>query len=76
LPADVSPAAVRTPIQAKFGLPSEVRALVEQSYTACIPLQRLGEAREVAGLALFLASEAASYMTGTEIQVDGGLLVA
>ncbi len=39
---------------------------------AQIPLQRIGEPQEIANLAVFLGSEAASYMTGTAIQVDGG----
>ncbi len=39
-----------------------------------IPLQRIGSSEELAALACFLASEKASYMTGTTIQVDGGLL--
>ena len=37
-----------------------------------IPLQRIGEAAEVADLVAFLASERASYITGTAINVDGG----
>ncbi len=37
-----------------------------------IPLKRLGEAHEVANVALFLASDEASYITGTAITVDGG----
>jgi 3-oxoacyl-[acyl-carrier protein] reductase len=37
-----------------------------------IPMRRLGEPREFAALAAFLASERASYITGTSIQVDGG----
>lgn len=38
-----------------------------------IPLGRIGDAEEVANLVVFLGSEAASYITGTAIQVDGGL---
>ncbi len=39
-----------------------------------IPLGRIGEPQDVANLVLFLASEAAAYITGTAIQVDGGLV--
>lgn len=39
---------------------------------ATIPMGRAGEAREVAGCALFLASDLASYVTGSEIDINGG----
>lgn len=39
-----------------------------------VPLRRLGDPQELANLVVFLASEAASYITGTTIQVDGGLV--
>jgi NAD(P)-dependent dehydrogenase (short-subunit alcohol dehydrogenase family) len=38
-----------------------------------IPLGRVGEAEEVANVIAFLASEAASYVTGTSVNLDGGL---
>ena len=38
-----------------------------------VPLGRMGEAEEVANVIAFLASDAASYVTGCCIQVDGGL---
>jgi NAD(P)-dependent dehydrogenase (short-subunit alcohol dehydrogenase family) len=40
--------------------------------TASIPMGRPGEAREVAGCCLFLASELSSYVTGSEVDVNGG----
>lgn len=43
-----------------------------KSRSGAIPLGRLGEAEEVANLACFLASDAASYITGSAINVDGG----
>ncbi|MFI4988870.1 MAG: SDR family oxidoreductase, partial [Alphaproteobacteria bacterium] len=39
-----------------------------------IPLKRLGRPEEIGAVAAFLASERASYVTGTTIQVDGGSL--
>lgn len=39
-----------------------------------IPLRRLGRPQEVANLVVFLASECSSYMTGTCVTIDGGVL--
>lgn len=72
----ISPATIHTPIQSKFGLPSAIAQQVERDYCARIPLGRYGEAPEVARLALMLASDAASYVTGVELPVDGGLGIA
>ena len=40
-----------------------------------IPLSRMGDAKDIAGLALFLASDYASYITGEVIKVDGGMYI-
>jgi NAD(P)-dependent dehydrogenase (short-subunit alcohol dehydrogenase family) len=43
-----------------------------QAFVAKIPMGRWGELHEIAGAALFLASDASSYVTGTTLYVDGG----
>jgi acetoacetyl-CoA reductase len=48
--------------------------VLEKSIIPQIPIGRLGEPEEVAGVAAFLASDDASYMTGTTIYPDGGRL--
>ena len=45
---------------------------IEESISKSIPMGRVGEPEDLAGLITFLASEKASYMTGLAIQVDGG----
>jgi NAD(P)-dependent dehydrogenase (short-subunit alcohol dehydrogenase family) len=47
--------------------PTKYRAFVEK-----IPMGRWGELREIAGAVVFLASEAASFVTGSALFVDGG----
>lgn len=57
--------------------PMNERAMADEAYRrgleAQIPIPRAGRAEEVAGVAVFLASPAASYITGATVVVDGGL---
>ena len=48
----------------------------EQQVAARVPLRRLGEPVDIAGAAVFLASDAASWVTGDVLVVDGGALVS
>lgn len=67
---NVAPGAVGTAINNKLlHDPTELDALL-----ANIPLKRLGKVEDVANAVLFLASDEASYVTGTTVYVDGGLL--
>jgi len=47
---------------------------VRDNYLSSIPLARFGEAKDIAYLALFLASDEASYITGQVISVNGGMV--
>jgi NAD(P)-dependent dehydrogenase (short-subunit alcohol dehydrogenase family) len=47
----------------------------EQQIAARLPLHRLGEPEDIAGAALFLASDAASWMTGHTMVIDGGAMI-
>ena len=47
----------------------------KQKYVARIPLGRIGDPEEIAGVVVFLASDRASYMTGATVDVSGGMLM-
>ena len=66
---NIAPGAIETPINTQLlHDPVKLKALLEN-----IPLARLGRTADVAGVAAFLASADADYITGATIVVDGGL---
>ncbi|MDP8268511.1 MAG: 3-oxoacyl-[acyl-carrier-protein] reductase [Candidatus Tenebribacter davisii] len=65
----IAPGFIQTEMTDK--LPQEII----DNYAAAIPLARMGTAKDVADLCLFLVSEEAGYITGQTIQVDGGLIM-
>jgi NAD(P)-dependent dehydrogenase (short-subunit alcohol dehydrogenase family) len=69
----VSPGPILTPIYDRFGLPAEAIETRRGKLAAEVPLKRLGEPEEVAGVVAFLASDDASFITGADIIVDGGI---
>ena len=52
----------------------EARAESEKALVRDTPLQRFGTDSEVAAIALLLASDEATYITGSELNIDGGIL--
>jgi NAD(P)-dependent dehydrogenase (short-subunit alcohol dehydrogenase family) len=69
----VAPGPIVTPIFDKTGLPKEALDAFAKEITAKVPMKRFGQPEEVAATVAFLASQDASYITGVEINVDGGL---
>ena len=65
----VGPGYIRTPLLEKNTTDEQMEALIKQH-----PIGRLGESREIAELVVWLASEKASFITGTYYAADGGLL--
>ncbi|GHO69681.1 glucose-1-dehydrogenase [Ktedonobacter sp. SOSP1-52] len=67
---NIAPGAIDTPIDADVKSdPNKYKPLIDE-----IPLHRMGQPEEVAHLALYLASGAAEYVTGSTFVIDGGLM--
>jgi glucose 1-dehydrogenase len=67
---NVAPGAIATPINTRTLQDPEKKAALEKE----IPLRRIGTPEEVAQLVAYLASDDASYITGTTVVIDGGLM--
>lgn len=69
----VSPGPIETPIWTKTNLTEEEVGEFAGGVSGQVPLGRFGQGSEIAKTVLFLASDDASYITATEIPVDGGM---
>ena len=72
LPGLMNTPMVREGLTGAYGKPGDVEAMIRARDAQC-PMGRMGDAWDVAHAALFLASDEARYITGTELVVDGGL---
>ena len=70
----VSPGPINTPIFGKTGLSEQQLDDFGKQILSNVPLGRMGESDEIANVALFLASDEASFVTGAEYTADGGML--
>lgn len=66
----IAPTIIRTPLTEALGILSEEHL---KKYLANVPLKRIGEPKDMVGLATFLACEESDYMTGQIFYLDGGL---
>lgn len=66
----ILPGAIHTPML--DNAPENIKKSIEQ-YTNTVPLKRMGQAEEVSNLILFLSSDEALYITGSEYVIDGGV---
>ncbi|MFM9975589.1 MAG: SDR family NAD(P)-dependent oxidoreductase [Beijerinckiaceae bacterium] len=69
----VAPAVVETPVYGTF-IPEDQVKTVLASFDSFHPLGRIGQPKDVVSAILFLASEDASWITGTILPVDGGVM--
>lgn len=67
---DIGPGAIDTPMDA----PLKADPPAMEKLLSVIPLHRMGKPEDVAGLAVYLASDEASYVTGATYFIDGGML--
>ena len=66
----ISPGVIDTPYHEQFSSPETMK-----TYVAAIPLGRVGTPEEVAKVICFLASDAASYLAGETIEINGGMFM-
>lgn len=71
----ISPGPVKTPIFGKAGLDEAAINEFSSAMQNRVPLKRFGESDDIAKLVTFLASDDASFITGSEYVIDGGVIL-
>jgi NAD(P)-dependent dehydrogenase (short-subunit alcohol dehydrogenase family) len=69
----ISPGPIETPAMDNIGGSVEKTREFKAAMAAAVPLGRLGQPDEIARVAVFLASDDSSFVTGIELFVDGGM---
>jgi len=69
----VNPGPVHTPIFGKTGMPEDQLRAFAEAIENRIPLKRFGQPEDIANLVVFLSSDKASFITGAEYNIDGGI---
>jgi 2-deoxy-D-gluconate 3-dehydrogenase len=77
----IAPGGIQTPGVQKLQKDSPVPQGVDmqkllEAFLAKIPMKRMGDPDDIGKVALFLASDMSSYMTGSQVVVDGGVLLS
>lgn len=69
----VSPGPTKTEVMTKMGLDDSALKQIQDHLIESIPLKKMGTAEDVAKMVVYLSDEAASFVTGSDIVIDGGI---
>jgi len=69
----ISPGPIDTEIFGRLGLPEDQQAQAKEGFVNQVPLARMGRPEEIAQAVSYLGSDNASYVTGVDLAVDGGM---
>jgi NAD(P)-dependent dehydrogenase (short-subunit alcohol dehydrogenase family) len=70
----ISPGPIATPIFGKMGMPADQIDGMKTSIQSQVPIGRFGDPSEIAKVATFFASDDSSFVLGTELIADGGMV--
>lgn len=71
----VSPGPTKTEIMGKFGMDDDTLRAINEHMVTQIPLAKIGTAEDVAKMVAYLCGDAATFITGSEFIIDGGMIL-